>query len=65
MKALKSNNPDGELLTYEQVAEQSNLGLTTVTRLARESGALVKIGKVARVDRQVFFDYIREKYREG
>lgn len=34
MNPLKTNNPKGRLLTYQQVAENSNLGINTVMRLA-------------------------------
>lgn len=40
MNALKNRNANGKLLTYQQTAEQSNIGVNTVMRLARESGAL-------------------------
>ena len=36
MNPLKTNNPKGRLLTYQQVAENSNLGINTVMRLAKE-----------------------------
>lgn len=64
MKALKNRNVDGELLTISQVAECANLGTRTVRRIAEDSGALRKIGKCIRVDKEVFFDYIRQVYSE-
>ena len=39
----------GELLTYEQTAKRSNLGINTVMEIAKESGTMVKIGKASRV----------------
>lgn len=62
MNALKNRNADGKLLTYQQVAENSNIGLSTVTRLARESGALVKIGRISRVDWDTFYSYVKNVY---
>jgi len=61
----KSNrrNFHGELLTYQQTAEKSNLGINTVMRLAKESGALLKIGRAARVDWAVFYQYIVSSYQ--
>lgn len=50
MNKLKSRNLDGVLLTYRQVAEKSNLGINSVMKLAKKSGALVKIGGSSRVD---------------
>ena len=59
MKELKNRNFNGELLTYRQTAEKSNMGINTVMKLAKESGALVKIGKIARVDWNTLFQLIR------
>ena len=63
MNKLKNTNLKGELLTYRQVAEKSNMGINTVMKLARESGALVKIGRIARVDWNAFYNYIVSKYQ--
>ena len=66
MRNLKyrRNNTDSPLLTYQIMAEDSNLGIQTVMKLAKESGALVKIGKTARVNREKFYSYVLEKYSE-
>ncbi len=53
----------GELLTYEQTAKRSNLGINTVMEIAKESGTMVKIGKASRVIYSEFLDYIIKKYR--
>ena len=63
MNKLKNRNSNGELLTYQQTAEKSNIGINTVMRLAKESGALVKIGKIARVNWNVFYDYVTSAYQ--
>lgn len=63
MNKMKNRNYNGELVTYQQMAELSNLGLNTVMRLARESGALVKIGKISRVNRKIFFEYVTSVYQ--
>lgn len=60
---LANRSIDGKLLTYDQTAQKSNLGIGTVMRLARESNALIKIGHIARVDWDVFFEYLRNVYR--
>ncbi|MGN0275658.1 MAG: DUF6462 family protein [Hominisplanchenecus sp.] len=64
LNALKSRNISGELLTYKQAAERSNLGINTTMRLAKESGALRKIGRISRVDWSEFYSYISTKFRE-
>lgn len=63
MNKSKSRNFNGELLTYQQTAEKSNIGINTVMRLAKESGALVKIGKISRVNWNVFYHYIVSVYQ--
>ena len=63
MNKSKNRNFNGELLTYQQTAEKSNIGINTVMKLTRESGALIKIGRIARVDWNVFYDYITSVYQ--
>lgn len=63
MNKSKIRNFNGELLTYQQAAEKSNIGINTVMKLARESGALIKIGCIARVDWNVFYNYITSVYQ--
>ncbi len=63
MNKSKNRNYKGELLTYQQTAEKSNIGINTVMKLARESGALIKIGRIARVDWNVFYNYITSVYQ--
>lgn len=63
MNKSKNRNSKGELLTYQQTAEKSNIGINTVMKLARESGALIKIGRIARVDWNVFYNYITSVYQ--
>ena len=63
MNRIKNKNYNGELLTYQQTAEKSNLGINTVMKLALESGALVKIGRISRVNWKIFFDYITSAYQ--
>lgn len=64
MNKLKNRNADGKLLTYQQTGENANLGIGTVKRLARESGALVRIGRTPRVDWDRFYEYVITVYRE-
>ena len=63
MREAKNRDFNGEFLTYKQTAEKSNLGLSKVIELTKESGALVKIGRIARVDWNIFYNYIISKYR--
>lgn len=63
MNKSKIRNFNGELLTYQQAAEKSNIGINTVMKLARESGALIKIGRIARVDWNVFYNYFTSVYQ--
>jgi len=45
MKKSEIENKFGDLLKLNQVCELSNLGVTTVRKLAEESGAVRKIGR--------------------
>jgi hypothetical protein len=58
MRKSATNNLDAELLTIPQTCEVSNLGTSTVRRIAEESGAIRKIGRSVRIKRAVFFGYI-------
>lgn len=46
----------------EDVARMFSIGLTKANELIAESGALVKFGRSARVNRVMFLTYIYEKY---
>lgn len=62
MNRLGKRNLNGTLLTYQQAAEKSNLGINTVMRLAKESGSLIKIGRISRVDWAKFYTYVSSVY---
>lgn len=64
MNPLKSNNPQGKFFTYQQMAEDSNLGINTVMRLAKESNSIIRIGRTVRVNPEKFYKYIIAKYSE-
>lgn len=51
-------------ITIEECARILSLGLTKTRELVAESGALVKFGRSARVNREMFLTYIYEKYVE-
>ncbi len=57
MNLAKNRNQNGELITLQQACAESNLGSSTVRRLADEAGAVRKIGKSYRIKKSVFFDY--------
>lgn len=62
MNRLENKNQNGELLTLNQVCELSNLGTTTVRKLADEAGAVRKIGRSYRIKKTIFFEYIEAMY---
>ncbi len=64
MNAGIYRNEYGELITVQQTAELSNLGINTVRRLAQEADAVVRIKKNVRIKRRKFFDYIDATYAE-
>lgn len=65
MNAGIYRNEYGELITTQQTAELSNLGINTVRKIAQEADAVVRIGKKSvRIKRRKFFDYIDATYTE-
>lgn len=64
MRSAKYRDDSGALLTYEQTAKKSNLGIALVMKVAREAGALIKIGKQLRVNWEKFYDYLLKMYQE-
>lgn len=55
-------NIQGELLTVAQMAEVSNLGVTTVRKVAEEAQAIRRIGRCYRINKVVFLNYIEQMY---
>ena len=52
-----------EFITYYQGADYYGLGLKKFTRMAREAGAVYKIGKKVLIRRTIFDEYLRKVYR--
>lgn len=50
-------------ITYNMGSEYYGLSIKVFTRLAREAGAAYKIGKMVRVNREVFEEYLRKQQR--
>lgn len=62
MNRTRTGNPNGVLLTVEQMADLTNLGTATIRRLAEESGSARKIGRCYRVHREKLLAYIEREY---
>lgn len=62
MNLAKNRNDSGELLTIQQMCQLSNLGQTTVRRLAEESKSARRIGRCYRINQKQFFEYIETMY---
>lgn len=52
-----------EFITFKQGAEYYRLGMKPFVRLCREAGAVYKIGKMVRVNRQILEAYFRKIYK--
>ena len=50
-----------DFITYYEGADYYGLGLKIFTRMAHEAGAVYKIGKMVRIKREVFEEYLRNK----
>ena len=53
-----------DFITYYQGADYYGLGLKEFTRMAREAGAVYKIGKKVLIRRSIFEEYLRQLYRK-
>lgn len=53
-----------DFTTYYQGADYYGLGLKVFTRMAREAGAVYKIGKKVLIRRSIFEEYLRQLYRK-
>lgn len=53
-----------DFITYYQGADYYGLGLKVFTRMAREAGAVYKIGKKFLIRRSIFEEYLRQLYRK-
>lgn len=62
MNKIEKNNSLGDLVTLNQMCEATNLGSSTVRRLASEAAAVRKIGKSYRINRRIFLDYVEKIY---
>ncbi len=47
-------------ITYNMGSEYYGLSVKVFTKLAREAGAAYKIGKMVRVNREIFEEYLRK-----
>ena len=54
-----------DFITYYQGADYYGLGLKVFTRMAREAGAVYKIGKKVLIRRSIFEEYLRQLYRKN
>lgn len=53
-----------DFITYYQGADYYGLGLKVFTSMAREAGAVYKIGKKVLIRRSIFEEYLRQLYRK-
>ena len=64
MRKSENRSADGEFLTITQTAQKSNLGTTTVRKIARESNSLLKIGGCSRIRWDKFYAFVCQTYGE-
>ncbi len=51
-----------DFITLSEGAEYYGLGMKPFTRIAREAGAVYKIGKMVRIRRDILEEYLRRTY---
>ena len=63
MRARDNKNIEGKFVDRQQASQILNLGLHTVTKLADEAGASIKIGRAYRVNIDKLIAYIESNYQ--
>lgn len=63
-KRTSSRDDNAPFITFEQAKNRYNMGFTKITRLAKESGALIRYGKSVRYDRVKMDAYLAKEYSE-
>lgn len=58
VKAQQTVSDRKKYITYSEAAERYGLGETTLRKMAKDCGALYKIGKAARIKVDVFDEYM-------
>ncbi|MCD8154522.1 MAG: DUF6462 family protein [Clostridiales bacterium] len=65
MNYRQFRNEYADLITVEETMQRTNYGRQMVMRLAREAGALVKVGRTVRIKSRVFFEHLDEYLVKG
>ena len=58
MKKHENISKEAVLITIERACELSSLGTSTVRKLAADCGAVRKIGRAYRINREQFLNYV-------
>ena len=64
MNLSTNRNQDGVIITLSQACQEFNLGETIIRRIAKECGAVRKIGRCYRINKKIFLAYIEKTYAE-
>lgn len=54
--------PDCEYGTLKETCNRANMGQNTVRRIAEEAGAVVKVGRLYRINQKKFFNHLEREY---
>lgn len=60
MNKSSADNMSGTYVKIPQIAEDCNLGIATVRKIASKAGAVRKFGRCVRVNREQFLQFIEE-----
>ena len=58
MRKRANDNIMGEIVTIEQAAARTNLGMQKIRNLAKESNSVLKFGRAYRINIQKLLDYL-------
>ena len=53
---------DGDFVTIEQMCKLVNLGETKVRQIAKDAGAILKVGRNFRINKRRFYQYLETIY---
>lgn len=61
MNKIKADNVCGTYLKVRQIADECNIGEATVRKIAAEAGAVRRIGRCYRINKEKFLDFIENR----
>ncbi len=58
-----NESPEAKLHTVAFMCADASMSRQTVMRLAEESGSLIRIGRMLKIDSETFYSYLNKVYK--